>query len=83
MEKGKEKKSVKKTNGRMGEPKSLQIRKDMKLLKSNGESVRSRVRELNVEMARRGVAWTKAALEAALRERLGLVWMRRIRKRAA
>ena len=83
MEKGKEKKSVKRTNGRMGEPKSLLIQKDMKLLKSNGESVRSRVRELNAEMARRGVAWTKAALEAALRERLGLVWMRRIRKRAA
>ena len=78
---GKKTKSGKREGGRGGEPKSLRIRKDMKLLKSNGESIRSQVRELNAEMARRGGVWTMASLEAALRERLGLVWMRRTRKR--
>ena len=73
--------SGKRVNGKSGEPKSLQIQKDVKLLESNKEIVVSRVRELNAEMARRGGAWTKAALEEALRERLGLVWMRRTRKR--
>ena len=75
------KKSEKKMEGRIEEPKSLPIREDMKLLKTNKENIASRVRELNTEMARRGGAWTMASLEAALRERLGLVWMRRTRKR--
>ena len=78
---GKKTKSGKREGGRGGEPKSLQIRKDIKLLKSNGESVHSRVYEINEEMTRRGGVWTMASLETALRERLGLVWMRRNRKR--
>ena len=80
-EERKGKKSGKRIERRSGEPKSLQVIEDMKLLKSNKENVVSRVHELNKEMERRGGAWTKAALETALRERLGLVWMRRTRKR--
>ena len=80
-EERKGKKSEKRVIGRSGEPKSLRIRKYVKLLKSNKVNVVSRIRKLNEEMARRGGAWTKATLEAALRERLGLIWMRRSRKR--
>ena len=76
-----EKKSGKRVYGRSGEPKSLRVRKDLRFLKSNEKNVVSRVYELNAEMARRGGAWTKASLEAMLREQLGLVWMRRTRSR--
>ena len=77
-----EKTSGKREDGRSGVPKSLIIRNNISLLKSNEKNVVSKIREINTEMARRGGARTKAALEAALRERLGLVWMRRTRKRA-
>ena len=66
---------------RVGAPKSLCIIKDIKLLKSNVEHVVSNVNDINEEMGRRGGGWTMAGLEAVLRGRLGLVWMRRARKR--
>ena len=61
-------------------PKSLHIKNDVKLLKSNVESVIERVRKINEIMARMGSTGSMKALEAAVRERLGLVWMRRGRR---
>ena len=62
-------------------PKSLLIRNDVKLQNSNVVSVIDKVTALNDEMARAGGTGSMAALEAAVRERLGLVWMRRGRRR--
>ena len=61
-------------------PKSLQIRNNARLLKSNVENVINRVDDINAAIIRAGGGGTMAALEAAVRERLGLVWMRRGRR---
>ena len=62
-------------------PKSLHVRNNVKLLKSNFENVIEKVNLINEAMERGGGAGSMAALEAAVRERLGLVWMRRDRRR--
>ena len=61
-------------------PKSLQIRIDVRLLRSNVENVIQCVNEINEAMRLAGGGGTMKALEAAVREQLGLVWMRRGRK---
>ena len=62
-------------------PKSLFIRNDVRLKNSNVVSVIDKVTAINDEMARVGGTGSMAALEAAVRERLGLVWMRRGKRR--
>ena len=75
-------KGAKKTAGRRGiSPKSLQIRNGVRLLKSNVENVIRNIDTINDAMSRSGDGGTMKALEEAVRERLGLVWMRRGRRR--
>ena len=75
-------KGMRKEAGQRGiTPKSLQIRNDVKLLKSNVENVIQRVHDMNEAMRMAGGgAGSMRALEAVVRERLGLVWMRRGRR---
>ena len=74
-------KGAKKTAGRRGiSPKSLQIRNGVRLLKSNVENVIRNIDTINDAMSRSGDGGTMKALEEAVRERLGLVWMRRGRR---
>ena len=94
-----------KTDGkRDGSPKSMIIRNECNLLKSNVERIKENAEEIEAAMAgrgkgqpigrgeeqrggvqhsgvRRGGGWTMAGLEAVLRERLGLAWMRRAGRR--
>ena len=75
-------KGTQKGAGRKGvSPKSLRIRNDIRLSRSNVENVIEKVNGINEAMERWGSAGSMAALEAAVRERLGLVWMRRGRRR--
>ena len=59
-----------------GSPKSMQLKSGIKLLKSNVKEVI----QSHTEMFQGWMPGTMAALEAAVRERLGLAWMRRGRQ---
>ena len=59
------------------EPKSLQFHVHYRLVKTNHETVRKRLKSLFGDAAGAGGPQTAAALEGAVRECLGLCWMRR------
>ena len=64
-------------------PKSLAFKTEIRLLKSNRQNVIENGRKLFEDFGERKAPWTMAALDAALRERLELVWMRRRRRSVA
>ena len=64
-------------------PKSLVLKTDIRMLKSNRQNVIENGRKLFEDFGEGKAPWTMAALDAALRERLELVWMRRRRRPAA
>ena len=74
--------TTEKTPGRRGGiPKSLQLLNEFKLLKSNGEHVANMYHEIIMKWTGTKGPGTMAALDAVLRERLGVVWMRRAKRR--
>jgi hypothetical protein len=61
-------------------PKSLKLVRNVMLLKSNVEEVVRKVHRMNEHLQGAGGSVTMASLAAALREQLGIVWMRRGRR---
>jgi hypothetical protein len=64
-------------------PKSLSLKTDIRLLKSNRQNVIESGMTFFKDFGEGKAPWTMEALDAALRERLELVWMRRRRRPAA
>ena len=62
-------------------PKSLQFFIEYKLLKQNHQIIKNSIHALFADCAEEKMPRTIAALDAILREKLGLIWMHRNRKR--